>query len=142
MLKSRLYVAGDALVSAQAICQPCRALPGTPAGLARYRSRGCVSGTEARAGRRHPHDSDSRQARAVPRPTNRRRTQPDAISGAYRRGSHQVFLNLIVNAGQASGTITISTGAATAHHHGTRRGAGQCGGPSIGHASYAVLWSL
>ena len=63
-------------------CQPYRAVPGAPAGSARDRSRRCVAGTAARAGRRHPHDTDSRQARAVPGPKNRRHSQPAAARDA------------------------------------------------------------
>ena len=82
LFKFRLYVAGDAPNSAQALANLARALPGTPAGSARDRSRGCVPGTEARAGGRHLHDTDSGQAGAVPGPKNRRHPQPDAAGAA------------------------------------------------------------
>jgi hypothetical protein len=66
MFKFRLYVAGDTQNSALAIAN-LRALPGTPAKSARDRSRGCVSGTEARDGGQYLHDADSRQALRRPR---------------------------------------------------------------------------
>ena len=93
MFKFRLYVAGDAQNSAQARGQPRRALPGTPAGPARDRNRGRVPGAEARAGGRHLHDADARQARAVSRPKNRRHAQPDAARvagfGTGNRSPHE-----------------------------------------------------